>query len=131
RQVMVQWDQRTVRVLDPRTGQLLREHLRQERGRHRIEEQDKPTHILSSTTRLLARCQAAGSHIGALCQPMYRGDGVVAIRRIQGILSMAKNTVSCWRTTPALPPWRAGSRRIPITSSGAGWNAGRNSPFAK
>jgi hypothetical protein len=90
RQVKVQWDERTVRVLDPRTGQLLREHLRQERGRHRIEEQDKPTHILPSTTRLLARCEAAGSHIGALCQHMYRVEGVVAIRRIQGILSMAK-----------------------------------------
>jgi len=90
RQVKVQWDARTVRVLDPRTGQLLREHLRQERGRHRIEEQDKPTHILPSTTRLLARCEAAGSNIGALCQHMYRADGVIAIRRIQGILSMAK-----------------------------------------
>lgn len=90
RQVKVQWDVRTVRILDPRTGQLLREHLRQERGRHRIEEQDKPTHILPSTARLLARCEAAGSHIGALCQHMYRVDGVVAIRRILGILSMAK-----------------------------------------
>ena len=90
RQVKVQWDERTVRVLDPRTGQLLREHLRQERGRHRIEAQDKPTYILPSTTRLLARCEAAGSHIGVLCQHMYRVDGVVAIRRIQGILSMAK-----------------------------------------
>jgi len=90
RQVKVQWDERTVRVLDPRTGQLLREHLRQERGRHRIEEQDKPAHILPSTTRLLARCEAAGAHIGALCQHMYRVDGVIAIRRIQGILSMAK-----------------------------------------
>jgi transposase len=90
RQVKVQWDERIVRVLDPRTGQLLREHLRQERGRHRIEEQDKPAHILPSSTRLLARCEAAGSHIGALCQRMYRDDGVVAIRRIQGILSLAK-----------------------------------------
>jgi transposase len=90
RQVKVQWDERTVRVLDPRTGQLLREHLRQERGRHRIPDEDKPSHVLPSTTRLLARCEAAGPHIGALCQRMYRDEGVVAIRRIQGILSLAR-----------------------------------------
>ena len=90
RQVNVQWDERTVRVLDPRTGQLLREHLRQQRGLHRIPDEDKPAHMLPSTTRLLARCEAAGPHIGALCQRMYRDDGVVAIRRIQGILSLAR-----------------------------------------
>jgi hypothetical protein len=90
RQVKVQWDERTVRVLDPRTGQLLREHLRQERGRYHIEEQDKPDHMLPSTTRLLARCAAAGPNIGALCQRMYQDEGVVAIRRSQGILSLAK-----------------------------------------
>jgi transposase len=90
RDVNVQWDDRTVRLLDPRTGHLLREHLHQQRGLHRIRDEDKPTHTLPSTTRLLARCEAAGTHIGALCQDMYRRDGVVAIRRIQGILSLAK-----------------------------------------
>jgi transposase len=90
RQVKVQWDERTVRVLHPRTGQLLREHLRQQRGLHQIKDEDKPAHILPSTTRLLARCEAAGAHIGALCGQMYRDEGVVAIRRIQGILSLAK-----------------------------------------
>jgi hypothetical protein len=88
--VKVQWDERTVRVLDPRTGQLLREHQRQERGHHRIPDEDKPAHILPSTTRLLARCAAAGGNIGVLCERMYRDEGVVAIRRIQGILSLAK-----------------------------------------
>ena len=52
--------------------------------------EDKPAHILPSTTRLLARCEAAGAQIGALCAQMYRAEGVVAIRRIQGILSLAK-----------------------------------------
>ena len=42
RNVKVQWDGHMVRVLDPRTGQLLREHRRQERGRHRIPDEDKP-----------------------------------------------------------------------------------------
>ena len=90
RQVKVQWDERTVRVLDPRTGQLLREHQRQQRGFHRIQDEDKPTHMQPSTARLLARCDAAGAHIGALCLHMYHTDGVIAIRRIQGLLSLAK-----------------------------------------
>ena len=34
RRVQVQWDARNVRLLDPRTGQLLREHWRHARGGH-------------------------------------------------------------------------------------------------
>ncbi|MBK7925970.1 MAG: IS21 family transposase [Bryobacterales bacterium] len=90
RDVKVQWDQRTVRVLDPRTGQLLREHLHQQRGQHRIPDEDRPAHAPRSTQQLLARCAKAGPHIGALCQLMYREQNVVAIRRIQGILGLAR-----------------------------------------
>src|ERR1700674_843302 len=42
RRVQVQWDTRQVRLLDPQTGQLLREHLHQTRGRHRIQDEDRP-----------------------------------------------------------------------------------------
>ena len=90
RHVKVQWDPRTVRVLDPRTGQLLREHLHQQRGHHRILDQDRPAHAPRSTQHLLARCQKAGPHIGALCQLLYREQNVVAIRRIQGLLGLAR-----------------------------------------
>ena len=90
RDVKVQWDQRIVRVLDPRTGQLLREHLHQQRGHHRIPDEDRPAHAPRSTQQLLARCEKAGPHIGALCQQMYREQNVVAIRRIQGLLGLAR-----------------------------------------
>lgn len=90
RRVKVQWDQHTVRVLDPRTGQLLREHQHQQRGLHRIPPEDEPAHMLPSTTRLLARCETAGPHIGALCRRMYDQNGVVSIRRIQGVLALAR-----------------------------------------
>jgi hypothetical protein len=33
--VRVQWDEQHVRLLDPATGKLLREHLVTDRGRHR------------------------------------------------------------------------------------------------
>ena len=79
-----------MRLLDPKTGQLLREHLRQERGAHRIPEQDKAQHASVGTLRLLARSEAAGRNIGTLCQTMYREHGQAMVRRIQGVLFLAK-----------------------------------------
>lgn len=90
RSVRVQWDERHVRLIDSHTGQLLREHLRQERGRHRIQEEDRSCKTPPSTTQLLTRCAAAGRSIGTLCEGMHRSDGPVAIRRILGILSLAR-----------------------------------------
>jgi hypothetical protein len=43
-----------------------------------------------STRQLLARCEKAGQHIGAFCQGLHRHHGEVAVRRILGVLSMAK-----------------------------------------
>jgi transposase len=90
RQVKVQWDQRHVRLIDPRTGQLLREHLRQPRGTHRILPEDKSKKTPLSTEQLLRRAHNAGARIGALSKTMYAQFGQVAVRRIQGILSLAK-----------------------------------------
>ena len=55
RLVAVQWDARYIRLLDPRTGQLLREHLRQSRGRHRIKDEDRPQRTSQGIVQLLAR----------------------------------------------------------------------------
>lgn len=91
RRVQVQWDSLHVRVLDPHTGQLLREHLhQQQRGHHSIPEQDRPRQTPLSTLQLLSRASRAGINIGALCQSMYQRQGQPAIRRIQGILGLAK-----------------------------------------
>jgi len=49
RRVLVQWDGLQVRLLDPKTGQLLREHLRQKRGWHRIKEEDRSPRTPLST----------------------------------------------------------------------------------
>jgi len=90
RRIPVQWDERQVRLLDPKTGQLLREHLRQQRGRHRIQDEDRPAQTPPGTLELLARAERAGRHIGALCQVMHRRQGEAAVRRILGVLSLAK-----------------------------------------
>ena len=60
RRVQVQWDVRHVRLLNPSTGQLLREHLRQARGGHRIQDEDRPKHTPLGTQQLLCRADKAG-----------------------------------------------------------------------
>jgi len=90
RRVRVQWNATHVRLIDPLTGQLLREHLRQERGRHRIKDEDRPSRTPLSTQVLIARAQKAGRHIGELCQALHRNYGQVAVRKILGVLSLAK-----------------------------------------
>jgi len=90
RHVQVQWDSHQVRLLDPQTGQLLREHLRQARGRHRIKDEDRPKQTPLGTLQLLARADRAGAQTGALCRGMHSEHGQIAVRRIQGVLSLAK-----------------------------------------
>jgi transposase len=90
RRVHVQWNAIHVRLIDPLSGQLLREHLRQQRGRHRIQEQDRPTRTPLSTEQLLRRAEIAGPHIGALCRAMHQNLGEEAVRRILGVLNLTK-----------------------------------------
>jgi transposase len=90
RHVQVQWDAHQVRLLDPATGQLLREHLRQGRGGHHIQDQDRPKKTPLGTLALLNRADKAGKQIGALCRGMHGKEGQTAVRRILGVLSLVK-----------------------------------------
>ena len=90
RRVRVQWDGLYVRLLDPKTGQLLREHLRQERGRHRIKEEDRPKRTPLGTVQLLARASKISGNIGIFCTALHERQGEPAVRRIQGLLSFHK-----------------------------------------
>ena len=89
RRVKVQWDDHHVRLLNPHTGELLREHLRHARGGHRIKDEDRPKQTPLTTQQLLRRAEVAGTHIGTLCQTLYRAEGEAAVRRI-GLLALAK-----------------------------------------
>jgi hypothetical protein len=90
RLLRVQWDQLFVRLLDPKTGQLLREHVRQKRGWYRIKPEDHSKRTPLRTSQLLWRAGRAGAHIGALCEAIHRQQGEVGVRRILGVLSLAK-----------------------------------------
>lgn len=88
--VRVQWDGLFVRILHPKTGQLLREHVRQQRGRHRIKDEDRSPRTPLGVVRLLARAANAGQHIGAFCAAIHQIQGEPAVRRIQGVLGFVK-----------------------------------------
>ena len=90
REVKVQWDALHVRILDPRNYQLLREHLRQFPGNYRINEEDRSNKTPLTTVQLLARAAKAGPHIGQLCQAIYRNEAELGIRRILGVVALAK-----------------------------------------
>jgi hypothetical protein len=90
RRIPVQWDSHHVRLMDPQTGQLLREHLRREGARHRIQDEDRPKQTPLTTLQLLTRADRAGAQIGALCRGMHQKDGEAAVRRILGVLSLVK-----------------------------------------
>ena len=90
RLVRVQWDELYVRILDPQNGLLLREHVRQKRGWYRIKEEDHPKHRPLRVSQLLWRAGRAGTHIGTLCNLIYSQLGEPGVRRVLGVLSLAK-----------------------------------------
>ena len=90
RRVHVQWNDLHVRLLDPTTRQLLREHLRAPRGYHRIEDRDRPTRTPPTTLVLLGRAATAGASIGAVCRHIHAQGTAHSVRQILGVLALAK-----------------------------------------
>src|SRR2546428_1207764 len=90
RLVRVQWDELYVRILDPKNGLLLREHVRQIRGWNRIKNEDQPNHRPLRVSQLLWRAGRAGTHIGTLCNLIYNQLGEPGVRRVLGVLALAK-----------------------------------------
>jgi len=86
----VQWDELFVRLLDPKTGQLLGEHVRQKRAWYRIKPEDHSKRTPLRVSQLLWRAGRAGGHIGTFCEAIHRQQGEVGVRRILGVLSLAK-----------------------------------------
>ena len=88
--VQVQWNDLHVRLLAPKTGQLLREHLRAPRGWHRIHDDDRPARTpLEHRGAARPRDDRRPAHQRGLHvhPPARRRRGV---RRILGVLALAK-----------------------------------------
>jgi len=90
RRVDVQWNDLFVRLLDPKTGQLLREHVRAPRGWHRIADADRPRRTPPKTVALLEAAMRIGPSVSTICDHIHRHDGEAGVRRILGVLSLAK-----------------------------------------
>jgi hypothetical protein len=124
RRVQVQWNASHVRLIDPRTGQLLREHFRQQRGCHRIQEEDRPSRIPLSTHQLLRRAEVTGPHIGALCQAMHALKDRWQCAAFWACSRWLRSTASPPPTTPAR--WRWKPVLANTVSCAATWNAIRS-----
>jgi transposase len=90
RDLHVQWDGWRVRLMHPATWELLREYSVQRRGGRRAKSGDEPKRTPARISKLLATAALSGSNIGTLCEVMHRRDGESAVRRIQGVLSLAR-----------------------------------------
>ena len=69
---------------------LLREHRRQPRGWRHVHPRDVSARTPATTVQLLARAQSAGAAIGKVCDAIHARSGEAGVRRIQGVLSLAK-----------------------------------------
>ena len=90
RTVNVEWDEHRVRILDPKNGQLLREHDRKERGGRSIKEPDRSKRTRPSTQAVLERAQHAGRNIGEVAAQIHTNDGDAGAQRVRGLLALAK-----------------------------------------
>jgi transposase len=90
RRVDVQWKDLFVRLLDPTTGQLLREHVRAPRGWHRIADADRPRRTPLKTVALLEAAMRIGPAVSTICDHIHQHEGEAGVRRLLGVLSLAK-----------------------------------------
>ncbi len=90
RSVRVQWDETHVRLLDPNTGVLLREHVVADRGRHRMLPEDRPSRTPPEVRALFVRAHGIGFATGAIADAIYAEHGQLGIRRVLGLCALAK-----------------------------------------
>jgi transposase len=86
----VQWDRVRVRIIDPKTGALLREHIKQRPGGRRILPGDEPKRTPLSTQALLARAARIGMRVGAVCNAIHQRHRQAGVRRVQGVIGLAR-----------------------------------------
>jgi transposase len=90
REVTVQWDASRVRLIESKTGELLREHRKKPRGWRTVHPSDRPSSTPTTTLRLLKRARGAGPSVGALCDEIHNKRREGGVRRIQGVLALVK-----------------------------------------
>jgi len=117
RRVQVQWNARQVRLINPETGQLLREHLRQARGGHRIKEEDRPKKTPLGILQLLDRAGKAGSQIEALCRGITKRRARPPCAAFSACCRWPRSMVPPAWTMPAPPPWKSAFAIIALSAA--------------
>lgn len=90
RTVRVQWDEQHARLLDPKTGALLREHRVTDRGRHRMRTEDQPSRTPPDVRALFVRAHGIGVAAGTIADAIYAQHGQLGVRRVLGLCALAK-----------------------------------------
>ena len=89
--VQVQWNDLHVRLLAPKTGQLLREHLRAPRGWHRLHDDDRPARTPPSTRGAARpREDRRPAHQRRVRRTSISTTAPPGVRRMLGVLALAK-----------------------------------------
>lgn len=96
REVHVRWDHRCVRILDPDTGQLVREHLRTKDGHFRVHPSDRSPRTPPRVEQLVERARVAGKNTGELCARIAARRHQYAVREILGVLALVKRHGIAW-----------------------------------
>jgi len=80
-----------IEILDPKTMRVVRRHRRlQRKGEMAIEPTDRIFNPSRETERLLQMAEAIGPHTSRLCQALFRENGRVAQKRIQGLVALSR-----------------------------------------
>jgi transposase len=90
RDLAVQWDDLVVRILDPKTGELLREHRKAKPGGRRMRDEDRPTTTPAAVVTLLGRAESSAPAIGSVCQAIFARRSTDGVRQIQGVLGLSR-----------------------------------------
>lgn len=80
-----------IEILDPKTMQILRRHRSLGRkGEIAIAPADRIFNPSRETERLMKQAESIGEHTARLCQGLFRENGRVAQKRIQGIVALSR-----------------------------------------
>ena len=90
RLLRVQWDDVHVRLLDPKTGALLREHRVTDRGQHTMRAEDQPKRMPPQVASLLMRVHGIGKDTGTVADTLYAQNRTIGVRHILGLCALAK-----------------------------------------
>jgi transposase len=90
-QVWVRIYDSEIEILDPKTMRILRRHRRLERkGEMAVDPADRIFNPSRETERLMKQASSIGEHTARLCQALFRENGRVAQKRIQGIVALSR-----------------------------------------